>query len=191
MKFEEIKNWLRQGERRRQVIIKLKQPMTALQLSKHTGMPLDCCSYVLNELSLYKLLKCMNPQSKRSRLYWLTNMGRQCQKELLKENDLPGIAYDFPNVDWELYGWICYSHRAAIIRALTEPLQPAAIKRRAKLRNPDLKMSANNVRDVIKLFLQKGIVEPVKDRKKAHLKYELTELGEKLQNLLMESGVCY
>ncbi len=190
MEFEEIKIWLHQGERRQQIIVRLKQPMTALQLSKHTGMPLDCCSYVLNELSLYKLVNCMNPQSRRSRLYWLTNMGKHCQKELLKENGRPGLVYDFPAVDWELYGWVCFSHRAAIIRALTEPLQPAAIKRRAKLRFPNLTMSANNVRDIIKLFLQRGIVEPVKNRKKVHLRYELTELGKKLQNLLMKAGVC-
>ena len=118
-------------------------------------------------------------------------MGKHCQKELLKGNGRHGLVYDFPTVDWELYGWVCFRHRAAIIRALTEPLQPAAIKRRAKLRFPNLTMSANNARDIIKLFLQRGIVEPVKNRKKAHLKYELTELGEKLQNLLMKAGVCY
>ena len=191
MEFKEVNNWLHQGERRQQIIIRLRQPMTALQLSKHTDMPLDCCSYVLNELSLYKLVQCMNPQSKRSRLYWLTNMGKQCQKELLKENSRPSLVYDFPTIDWELYGWVCYTHRAAIIRALTEPLQPATIKRRATLRNPDLKMSANNVRDVIKLFLQKGIVKSMKIQKKTHLRYELTELGKKLQNLLMKASVCY
>ena len=52
---------------------------------------------------------------------------------------------------------VCFSHRAAVIQALDRAMQPAAIKRKAKSQNPDLKMSANNVRDVIKLFLQRGI----------------------------------
>ena len=165
-------------------MLKLKQPMTALQLSKHTGLSLDCCSYVLDEMSFHKLVKCMNKWSRRSRLYWLTNLGKECQRQLLKDDGKPKIACDFPKVDWEVYGWVCYTHRAAVIRALTEALQPAAIKRRARLQNPDLRMSANNVRDVIKLLLQKDIVEPVEVRKKVHLRYQLTELGRDLQNLL-------
>ena len=106
MEIEQINHWLHQGERRQQIILKLKQPTTALQLSKHTDISLDRCSYVLNELLLHKLVKCLNQQSKRSRLYWLTNLGKQCQKELLKENEHPSFVYDFPGVDWEIYGWV-------------------------------------------------------------------------------------
>ncbi|MFC1780851.1 hypothetical protein ACFLZ8_01125 [Planctomycetota bacterium] len=94
------------------------------------------------------------------------------------------MAKDLPDIDWELYGWVCFSHRAAIIKALTESMQPAKIKHRAKQQNPKIKMSANNVRDIIKLFLEKEIVEPVKVGKRAHLRYELTELGRNIQGLL-------
>ena len=45
-------------------------------------------------------------------------------------------------------------------------------------------MSANNVRDVIKLLLQKEIVKPLKLKKKAHLHYELTRTGQDLQKML-------
>ena len=138
----------------------------------------------IGQLALCGLVKCLNPYATRSRLYWLTPAGILCQKKLSKDKTLPNIVKYLPDIDWELYGWICYNHRAAIIRALTEPMQPATIKRRAKQQNPKLKMSANNVRDVMKLFLQKEIVKPVKVKKKTHLRYELTELGCRIQGLL-------
>ena len=97
---------------------------------------------------------------------------------------MPIYAYDFPIVDWELYGWICYSHRAAIIKALTEPLQPASIRRKIKRLFPDIKISANNVADILQLFLKKGVIKPVSIRRKVFCRYELTELGNKFQILL-------
>jgi len=66
-------------------------------------------------------------------------------------------------------------------------MQPAVVKRKIKQQNPKIKMSANNVRDVMKLFVQKGIVKPVKIGKKAHLRYELSEEGCKLQGLLSQA----
>jgi len=88
------------------------------------------------------------------------------------------------SVDWNLLGWVCYRHRAAILKTLSEPLQPSAIKRRARARDPTLRMSANNVRDVIRLFKQRGIVQPVYLRKKKHPRYELTDVGKTLRQLL-------
>ena len=70
-------------------------------------------------------------------------------------------------------------------------MQPTTIKRRAKQQDQKIKMSANNVRDVIRLFLQKEIVKPVKVRKKAHLRYELTESGKQLRQLLAQAKACY
>ena len=89
-------------------------------------------------------------------------------------------------VDWALYGWTCYTHRAAVIQALTAPLQPAAIRRRIIQENPHMKISANNVTDILRLFLRKRIIRPIQLRRKVHLRYELTELGNKLQKLLSQ-----
>ena len=69
-------------------------------------------------------------------------------------------------------------------------MQPVAIKRKTKQQNTKIKMSANNVRDVMRLFLKKEIVKPVKIGKKAHLRYELTELGKKLQPLLINAEMA-
>ncbi len=188
---KEVYRWITQGKRRKRIIAHLKQPMTAKQLAQTTGMREDCCSYVLQELSAYWLVYWLNPEAKRSRWYWLTNKCKQYQKKILKTHGLPIYAYDFPIVDWKLYGWICYSHRAAIIKVITEPLQPASIRRKIKQQVPGVKISANNVADILRLFLKETIVKPVKIRRKVFCRYELTELGNKLQILLCnaENGI--
>ena len=162
MKHKEAYEWAERSEKRKSLLLNLKQPMTALQLSKKTMLNRNQCSLILGQLTLCGLVKCLNPTATRSRLYWLTPIGILCQKKLTKDKTLPDIAKLLPDIDWQLYGWVCYNHRAAIIKALTEPMQPATIKHKAKQRDPRMKMSANNVRDVMKLFLQKGIVQPVR-----------------------------
>ena len=54
-----------------------------------------------------------------------------------------------------------------------------------------MKISANNIRDVIKLLLEKGIVQKVHIRKKAHPRYELTDSGIKLRELLIQAEMLY
>jgi DNA-binding HxlR family transcriptional regulator len=64
-------------------------------------------------------------------------------------------------------------------------MQAAAVKRRAVFQNPQLRMSANNVRDVMRYLLSTGIARRVEVRKKAHPRYELTDLGRTFQQLLV------
>ena len=184
---KEVYDWLNRGKRRKKIIVHLKQPMTAKQLAQTTDMREDCCSYVLQELSIYRLVCCLNPKARRSRLYWLTDKCKQYQEKILKTHGLPIYAYVFPAVDWSLYGWICYSHRAAIIKAITEPLQPSSIRRKIKQQALSIRISANNVADILRLFLEKKIVEPVCIWRKTFYRYELTELGNKLQILLKQA----
>ncbi len=185
---KEVYEWLTQGKRRKKIIAHLKQPMTAKQLAQVSGMREDCCSYVLKELSAYRLVYCLNPEARRSRLYWLTGKCKQYQMKILRAYGLPVYAYDFPVVNWKLYGWICYSHRAAIIKTITEPLQPASIRRKIKQQGSGMRISANNVADILRLFLKEKIVKPVSIRRKGFCRYELTELGNKFQTLLRQVG---
>jgi len=177
-------NYLQQSQRRKKIMSSLHQPMTAKQIAHHTELSIDTCSYVLGELVTYKLVVCLNNQSRRSRLYWLTDRGKECQQKLFIDSDLPTPIHDFPNVDWNLYGWACFSHHSAIIRAMYGSMQPITIKHKARSRNPLIRMSANNVRDVIRLFLDRGIVQPIKVKRKAHLHYVLTDSGKQFQTLL-------
>lgn len=122
-------------------------------------------------------------------MYWLTQPGKECQSRLQQERGLGALRNDFRIVDWELYGWVCFSHRAAVLTALREPMQPSQIKRDARSQNPALKMSANNVRDVIRLFLKRGIVERLPGRRKrSHPQYQVTEEGYKLRVLMLRAN---
>ena len=183
MELKEVLSWLKEGKQRQKIFRAIRQPVTADQLSRRKGVSLDSASSALRELSKLGLLYCLNPASRTSRLYWLTVLGRECQSNLLQENGQSRIDHDLPDVDWELYGWTCYRHRSAILKVLKLPLQPATIKRIAFRQDPDLKMSANNVRDIIRLFERKGIVSRVMVKRKKHPLYKLTELGEKLRIL--------
>ena len=82
---------------------------------------------------------------------------------------------------------MCYSHRAAIIKTLAQPLQPATIKREAKSQISGLRMSANNVRDVIRLFRKRGVVRPLQIKGEHHPRYKLIELGRQLRVLLLHA----
>ena len=136
---------------------------------------MDALSRVLWELKVYELVKCLNLRAGRSRVYGLSQLGIDCRRELCRERKEACSEYECPDIDWELYGWICFSHRSAVIKALEKPLQPAAIKRKARFQDSSIRMSANNVRDVMKLFLEKGIVHQVWVRPKVRPRYELTK----------------
>ena len=72
---------------------------------------------------------------------------------------------------------------------MIEPMAPSDIKRKAFQRNAELRMSANNVRDVLKLFLKRRIVHRYSIKKHIRPYYELTGLGKQLQQLLLRSEV--
>jgi hypothetical protein len=81
---------------------------------------------------------------------------------------------------------VCYSQRRAVLEALDAPRYPAAMKRRARYLHPGIRLSANNVRDVIHLFHERGIVTPIHVAGRVHPHYALTEQGKVLQRLVWE-----
>jgi len=164
--------------------------MTAKQVGRRSGLGLDAVSHLLRRMATKALVTCVNPEARCSRLYRVTDLGRRCQDRMQRDLALPRYAQpisDCDGIDWDLYGWICFNHRTIIVRTLTQPMQPSEIKRIIRTRKPHIKISANNIRDVMKLLLSKGIVRPVKVRRKAHLRYELTDLGRRLQRLLIRA----
>ena len=131
--------WLQLGERRQTILVSLKQPMTVKQLSVRTGYCNKSCMAALSELKAYNLVYCLNHNSRRSRVYWLSENGKSCQAKLREERTLALFKYDFPRVNWGKYGFVCYSSRCAILKTLTAPMQPITIRRRAVFNNPLLK----------------------------------------------------
>jgi DNA-binding MarR family transcriptional regulator len=186
-----VHEWIKKEESRRKILMTIKQPLTGKQIGRRTGIPIDTCSYVVAKLVTKGLLTCLNPEARNSRLYWLTDLAIQCRKRLHQDLALAYEEYDLPSIDWSLYGWICFSHRSIVMKTLTAPMQPSEIKRTIRKKKAGTKISANNIRDVVKLLLEKGIVQKVHVRKKAHPRYELTDSGNKLREILMQSEMTF
>jgi len=186
-----VYEWIKKEESRRKTLMALNQPLTAKQIARKMGIPMDTCSYTIAKFTAKGLVTCLNQEARNSRLYWITELGRQCRKQLHQDRDMSYKEYDLPSVNWPLYGWLCYSHRAAVIRILTEPMQPSKIKRTLRFHKSSIKISANNIRDVVKLLLEKGIVQKVFVRKRAHPRYELTDSGTQFRQLLMQSEMTF
>jgi len=190
MQISDVYTWIVEREDRKAVLLSLRQPMTAKQVGKKTGLSPDSGSHLLRRMAAKGLVVCVNPEARCSRLYRLTGRGQTCRGRIRRDLALPRDpepTSGFDRVNWELYGWICFNHRAIVIRTLTRPMQPSEIKRIIRARKPHIKISANNIRDVMKLLLARGIVKSVEVSKKAHLRYELTDLGHQLQKLLIRA----
>lgn len=172
----------------RKILLAFNQPLTAKQIAGKAGIPEDTCSYLMAKFTKNGMTTCLNPAAGNSRLYWLTELGKKYQKDICRQLNLSYTEYDLPNTDWELYGWICFNHRSAIIKTLTEPMQPSKIKQILRIQKPNIKISANNIRDVIRLLLAKKIVQPIKIKKKAHPRYDLTDVGKTFRQLLLNAN---
>lgn len=183
MQTSKVYKWIQKEESRKKILTVLSLPLTARQISKKTGIPAATCSYTIKGFVDCGVMVCLNPTAQNSRIYGLSESGIQCRKHCIPDCS----EYYSADIDGELFGWACYNHRSAVLRMLTEPMQPSKIRQKIKLKQPKIKISANNTRDVIRLFLEKGIVQKVHVRKKAHPLYELTDLGMKLQSLLIKA----
>jgi len=183
----ENKNQLKTEKIESKLLLVFTQPATAKQISKKTGIPVNTCSYIIGKFAKDGILTCLNPNASGSRLYWLTESGILQKKKLSQKLNIKYAEPNLPNIDWQLYGWVCFSHRSMVIKVLTSAMQPAKVKRILMLQRINARISASNIRDVMQLLLSKKIVKPVKVKKQAYLRYELTELGNKLRQLLLRA----
>lgn len=173
------------------IIRDLIQPMTTAQIAHAMKIPIESCMSTVRRLAASGMLTCLNPTACKSRIYWFTSTGLTLQARLRQQSNLPRAVHDVPQVDWNKYGSVCFSHRAIAIRTLRlgEPLQPAQIKRRAYVNDSSIRFSSNNARDVIRYLKKAGIVQPVQFKRRKHLRYELTEEGLHFQRLLKRAEV--
>lgn len=167
---------------RQRVCLAITQPMTATQLSERLGKSLAKCGKALLGLKSHKIMKCLNPAAHRNRMFWLTTMGKKLRRHLGAK---VSCRCDYPHIEWKSYATVCFSQRSQVIQTLAFPMQPAEIKRKAARRFSGCRMSANNVRDVIRYLKKKRIVRPVMLRKKAHPRYALTKIGLQMRRLLL------
>ncbi len=188
--FNSISHLLRQlvDGTGKDVVLAMRQPLTANQMARKLDVPSTQASTLIERLNAIGLVRCLNPFARSSRVYWHTLIGEKFHNQLCQSAGISAVERLSKN-DWSLYGSTCFSHRSAVIKTLTRPMQPAAIKRQARLHDQRIRISANNVRDVIRYLHTHGIVQPVHVRKRAHPSYELTPTLYIIQQLLTQSAV--
>ena len=185
MRIDQACYWIEQSSRRRRTIGSFFQPLTATQVARRTGINRDSCLHHLWSLTQRKILRCLNPDTCFNRLYTMTDLGKAYRRRVDGLRRSEPLTYHEPEIPWDLYSSVCYRHRSAVLESMRRPMQAATIKRRARLRDPELRMSANNVRDVLKYLLETQVVRKITIRKKKHPRYELAELGGEFQRLLL------
>ncbi len=189
MEPNKVYRWILKEPLCAKIIAAASQPLTSRQISKKTGIPQYICSYQISKLVRNNLLYCLNSSAGNSRLYFPTKICQTYRKLVCDHLNLAYTEVYLPDIDWDIYGRLCFNHRTAVIKTLDEPMQPSQIKRLLRIQRPNIKISANNIRDIIKHFLKSNVVSPVQVKKKMHLRYELTETGKQYKQLLMLAEV--
>ena len=172
--------------RHEELLAEFTQPLTTAQLAFRTRMKTNRCNDIVRTMAAQGLISCLNPLARRSRVYWLTARGLKRREPLAPRPLDRTFPADIEEIDWDLYGWLCYSHRSAVLKALEKPLNAASVKRAARFRDPEIRMSANNARDVLRLFLRKGVTTRA-NSPLCRPVYELTDQGETFQTLLLRA----
>lgn len=170
--------WIQQKPERMIVLKSFLQPMTITQIVKKSNLTLDTCRYVIWELATRGIVECLTPLTKRNHIYWLTKAGRLCREKISMPIELT------IECNWDLYSWACFSQRSIVIQAITKPLHPRKIRIRACERDPTIKLSTANTRDVLRVLLERKIVQKVQLPKERYPRYKITEVGLPIQTLL-------
>ncbi len=117
-------------------------------------------------------------------MYYLTEYGFELRKRFGRDDKV-----DIDSVDWNLYGWACFRHRTPVLKAVSELMSPPMIYHRLRMKNEKLRISRNNVTDIIRLLHQRGLIEQVYVKKHKHPWYQLTKKGQRIRELLLSAEV--
>jgi predicted transcriptional regulator len=80
----DLYGYVSSSKRRISIIIALKNnPMTPKQVAESTDIRLNHVSNVLSELSEESLVKCINPDRKRGRVYKVTDVGSKVAGKII------------------------------------------------------------------------------------------------------------
>jgi predicted transcriptional regulator len=125
-------------------------PKTPTQVRKDLGIK----KFNLKPFLIRNLLKCLNPESYKGRLYILTQKGRQ----LLKIQQIRS----FQNKNYDLIGWIFSSpkQRLVVLKTMVKDSikrTSEEIRKRAYNLNPCL--SRISTKNILKELIEKGLVE--------------------------------
>ena len=175
--------WILRSQRRTALVAAMREPLTPRQLAHKTSLARDTVSRVLAELEKRRLVVCLTPRAQRSRLYALTRGSMRCHRQLTGHS----AQSTPPHFDWELYGWICFSQRSAVLLALDRASKPSEIRKRARSRDPSVRINTSNIRDILRWFRKHALARQVPIRKRKHPLWELTETGKALREQLQRA----
>jgi len=185
MKNSGVFRWLVGSERRVRITLTMIMPLTAVQVARRTDLDRDSCSLALRQMARREVVQCLNTQARSSRVYFLRETGKRCQTRLRAERRMEKIVPpSLPPLNWDLYGWVCFRHRSAVVKAMREPSIPPAIRRCAREHNPHLRISTNNVRDTLRLMIARGLVRRSEPQENGRTSFDLTDTGRQVQELL-------
>lgn len=185
MADDDVLTWVTASKRRVAVLSVIDQPLTVSHIAARIGLRLVHASFVLGELLEAQLVQCLTTHATGSRVLWLTRLGERVQRDLRGASEHAPNGAPFPIVDFHLFSMACFSHRAAVLRALDRPLQATEIRRRARVTNPAQRMNSSNVRDVLGVFRRHHLVLPVRRRKRSFPRWALSEVGWSVRELLI------
>lgn len=148
MKKRGLEYWV-QEPKTRQILMSFSLAKTPRQIEKELGIKkLKVKSFLEKEL-----IRCLNPNAKKGRLYTLTKEA----KTLLKLPD-----YNSTGIDWDLIGWVLASPRQRLVSLTTISMDhlkrtSEQIRKRAARYNPCF--SRISTKEILKELISKDLVE--------------------------------
>lgn len=176
--------YVRRSVRRQHLMRLLSQPMTPAHLAQQAGLTTKAACKVVAELREHGLIECLTPNIQRGRLYARTTLGESVWSLIKKRSASEPPANKLPAEDHLAYASVCYRHRSVVVRGLGMPRQASQIKHWIRSNLPGAKISANNVRDVLRKLIRIGIVYRTNSDHEYYPVYALTKRGQRFRDLL-------
>lgn len=175
MTREKLSDWIHKTKNR-EILISFSSPKTPVQVEKENSIR----KFNLKPFLKRRLLKCLNPESYKGRLYLLTTKA----KKLLNVSTFQKRD----KKDYELIGWILASpkQRYVILKTLSQnSTKRTSEEIRFKSKNQNPCLSRISTKNILKELLNKGLVESEmgEDRKRY---YWVSEDGESLSIDLLQ-----
>lgn len=174
--------WCVSHEERTKLILALSQPMTTGQLAARSGVADRRTSHLIRHMSRHGVVRCLTPSSRGNKVWWLTTAGERIQAACVRQQGTKRRKVQVLQVSWEVYSKVCFRHRMAVMRAVRGRMRVSQIKKQACERDRSLRISDNNVRDVLRVLATMGLVSRTRVKKK--VLFELTAVGKEMQQLL-------
>ena len=156
---------------RDRLLLLLEHPRCARELRERTRMTRKAVESGIQRLVRRRLVRCITPDVRQSRLYERTALGH-----LLAQEIRPTARRVSATGHASAYAWLqAGSYRRVILRHLAVPLTARELRKLANRQHP--RLGANHVHAVLRNFAELGIA-----LRHADSSWSLTRLGETLRD---------